>query len=101
VRPLVSEARPMSSGVAFVECGIDDVDERHPELARLVGRGLTFFVGEPKALIAHRDAHAHLGINAALLAPEDWVERAASIYPRRTRSRLAWQLIFADGRTRC
>jgi 2-polyprenyl-6-methoxyphenol hydroxylase-like FAD-dependent oxidoreductase len=75
VRPLVSQARPIYSGVAFVELGIDDADARHPELARLVGRGLTFFLGESKALIAHRDAHAHLGIYAALRAPEDWMEQ--------------------------
>jgi 2-polyprenyl-6-methoxyphenol hydroxylase-like FAD-dependent oxidoreductase len=75
VRPLVSEAQPIYSGVAFVELGIDDADARHPELARLVGHGLTFFVGESKALIGHRDANAHLGIYAALRAPEDWIEK--------------------------
>jgi 2-polyprenyl-6-methoxyphenol hydroxylase-like FAD-dependent oxidoreductase len=74
VRPLVSQARPIYSGVTFVELGIDDADARHPELARLVGRGLTFFVGESKALIGHRNANAHLGIYAALRAPEDWIE---------------------------
>jgi 2-polyprenyl-6-methoxyphenol hydroxylase-like FAD-dependent oxidoreductase len=36
---------------------------------------LTFFVGESKALIGHRDADAHLGIYAALRAPEDWIEK--------------------------
>jgi 2-polyprenyl-6-methoxyphenol hydroxylase-like FAD-dependent oxidoreductase len=75
VRPLVSEARPIYSGVTFFELGIDDADARHPELARLVGRGLTFLVGESKALIGHRDADAHLGIYAALRAPEDWIEK--------------------------
>jgi 2-polyprenyl-6-methoxyphenol hydroxylase-like FAD-dependent oxidoreductase len=75
VRPLVSEARPIYSGVTFVELGMDDADARHPELARLVGRGLTFFVGESKALIGHRDANAHLSIYAALRAPEDWIEK--------------------------
>jgi 2-polyprenyl-6-methoxyphenol hydroxylase-like FAD-dependent oxidoreductase len=75
VRPLVSQARPSYSGVAFVELGIDDADARYPELARLVGRGLTFFVRECKAMIGHRDANAHLGIYAALRAPEDWIEK--------------------------
>jgi len=75
VRPLVSEAQPIYSGVAFVELGIDDADARHPELARLVGRGLTFFVGESKALIGHRDSNAHLGVYATLRAPEDWIEK--------------------------
>jgi hypothetical protein len=61
--------------VAFVELGIDDADARQLELARLVGRGLTFFVGESKALIGHRDANAHLGLYATLRAPEDWIEK--------------------------
>jgi 2-polyprenyl-6-methoxyphenol hydroxylase-like FAD-dependent oxidoreductase len=75
VRTLVSEARPIYSGVAFVELGLDDADARHPELARLVGRGLTFFVGESKALIGHRDANAHLSVYASFRAPEDWIEK--------------------------
>jgi 2-polyprenyl-6-methoxyphenol hydroxylase-like FAD-dependent oxidoreductase len=75
VRPLVSQARPIYSGMAFVELGIDDADTRHPELARLVGRGLTFVVGESQALIGHRNANAHLAIYAALRAPEDWIEK--------------------------
>src|ERR1700722_13052635 len=74
VRPLVSEAQPIYSGVAFVQMGIDDVDARYPELARLIGRGLTFALGDSKALIGHRDSNAHLGIHAALRASEDWIE---------------------------
>jgi 2-polyprenyl-6-methoxyphenol hydroxylase-like FAD-dependent oxidoreductase len=74
VRPLVSEAQPIYSGVAFVQMGIDDVDARYPELARLVGRGLTFALGDSKALIGHRDSNAHLDIHAALRAAEDWIE---------------------------
>ena len=75
VRPLVSQAQPLYSGVAFVQMGIDDADARYPELARLVGRGLTFALGDSKALIGHRDSNAHLGIHAALRAPEDWIEK--------------------------
>ncbi len=74
VRPLLSDVWPVYSGVAFVELGIDDVDIRHPELARLVGHGLTFAVGDSRALIGHRDANAHIGIYAALRAPKDWID---------------------------
>jgi 2-polyprenyl-6-methoxyphenol hydroxylase-like FAD-dependent oxidoreductase len=74
IRPLVSDARPVYSGVMFVEMGIDDVDNRYPHLARLVGRGLMFALGDSKAIIGHRDANAHLGIYAAARAPEDWIE---------------------------
>lgn len=75
VRPLVSQARPVYSGVMFIELSIDDVDTRYPEIAHLVGRGLTFALGNSKALIAHRDANAHIGGYAALRAPEDWIEK--------------------------
>ena len=74
IRPLLSEAHPIYSGVMFVALGIDDVDTRYPELARLVGRGLMLALGDAKALIGHRDANAHIGIYAAMRAPEDWVE---------------------------
>lgn len=74
VRPLVSEVRPVYSGVSFVELGFDDVDARHPEVARLVGHGLMFAVGDGKALIGHRNANAHVGIYAGLRVPEDWIE---------------------------
>lgn len=74
IRPLVSPAIPVYSGVTFVELGIDDVDTRHPEIARLVGRGLMFALGDCKALIGHRDANAHVGAYAALRVPEDWIE---------------------------
>jgi 2-polyprenyl-6-methoxyphenol hydroxylase-like FAD-dependent oxidoreductase len=74
IRPLLSDAKPIYSGVMFVELGIDDVDNRYPELAQRVGRGLMFALGDSKALIGHRDANAHLGIYAAMRVPENWVQ---------------------------
>ncbi len=65
----------MYSGVTFLELGIDDVDTRFPELASLIGRGLTFAVGDSKALIGHRDANAHITVYAAMRVPEDWIEK--------------------------
>ncbi len=74
VRPLVSAARPLYTGVIFVEVGIADADTRHPRLAQLVGRGLMFALGDSKAIIGHRNANAHLGIYAAMRAPENWID---------------------------
>jgi 2-polyprenyl-6-methoxyphenol hydroxylase-like FAD-dependent oxidoreductase len=93
VRPVVSKARPIYSGVVFVELGIDDVDRRHPELARMAGGGLTFALGDSKALVSHRDANAHLGIYAALRAPEDWIRKGGleTSSPAAARSSLATQ----------
>jgi 2-polyprenyl-6-methoxyphenol hydroxylase-like FAD-dependent oxidoreductase len=73
VRPLVSEARPVYSGVMFVALGIEDADRREPEAAKRVGRGMMFAIGDEKTIMGHRDADAHLGIYAAMRVPEDWV----------------------------
>lgn len=74
VRPLLSDAKPIYSGVSFVEFGMDDADAQHPEIASLVGRGLMFALGDGKALIAHRDADAHIGGYTGLRVPEDWAD---------------------------
>jgi 2-polyprenyl-6-methoxyphenol hydroxylase-like FAD-dependent oxidoreductase len=74
VRPLVSQVRPIYSGVAFVEMSIDNANGLHPELARLIGRGSMFALGDSKGLIGHHDANGRLGIYAAMRAPEDWGE---------------------------
>ena len=74
VRPLLSGAQPIYSGVSFIELGIDDADARHPEIASLVGRGLMFALGDNKALIAHRNANAHVGGYAGLRVPEEWAD---------------------------
>jgi len=72
VRPLVSDAIPAYCGVSFVELGLDDVDTDHPEIACLVGHGTMFALGDSKALIAQRNANAHIRVYAALRVPEDW-----------------------------
>ncbi len=74
VRPLVSDARPIYSGVTMVALGIDDADARHPHLARLVGHGMMFALGDGRALTGHRNANAHIGIYAGLRVPEDWAK---------------------------
>ncbi|MEU9121533.1 NAD(P)/FAD-dependent oxidoreductase [Streptomyces sp. NPDC048506] len=76
VRPLLSDATPHYSGVTFVECGFDDADARHPDVARLVGDGtmLASFAG--RALIAQRNSHGHLRVYAAFRGSQDWALEA-------------------------
>jgi 2-polyprenyl-6-methoxyphenol hydroxylase-like FAD-dependent oxidoreductase len=76
VRPLVSSARPAYSGVLFVDLSIEQVDTRYPELARLVGRGKIFALGEGKAIIAQRNANAHVRVYLAFREPEDFIVRS-------------------------
>jgi 2-polyprenyl-6-methoxyphenol hydroxylase-like FAD-dependent oxidoreductase len=73
VRPLISDVTPIYTGVSFVTLGLDDVDEKHPQLARLIGRGMSFALGDSKAIIGHRDANAHLGIYVCLRISEEWL----------------------------
>ncbi len=75
VRPLVSDVRPVYSGVSFVELSIPDADTRYPQIARLVGHGLMFALGDSKAIIGHRDADAHVGVYAGFRVPETAVHR--------------------------
>ncbi|MEU5209124.1 NAD(P)/FAD-dependent oxidoreductase [Streptomyces sp. NPDC020742] len=72
VRPLLSDATPHYSGVTFVEFGLDDVDNRHPELARLVGDGSMMAPFANRALIAQRNSNGHIRGYAAFRGSEDW-----------------------------
>ncbi|WP_220210732.1 FAD-dependent oxidoreductase [Reticulibacter mediterranei] len=73
VRPLLSNATPTYAGVTFIEFGLDDVDQLHPTLARLVGHGSMGVLPENnKRLVAQRNAHAHIRVYAAMRIPEKW-----------------------------
>jgi len=72
VRPLLSTAIPFYAGVTFIELGLDDVDQQHPTLARLVGHGSMFAIGKNKGLIAQRNGHGHIRVYAAMRVPEKW-----------------------------
>jgi 2-polyprenyl-6-methoxyphenol hydroxylase-like FAD-dependent oxidoreductase len=74
VRPMLSAAAPKYTGILMIEFGIDDVDQRYPSLAKMAGYGLTFALGDSKALVAHRDADAHLGGYIGLRVEADWFE---------------------------
>lgn len=72
VRPLLSHYQPQYSGLTFIEFGIDEVDNLHPPIARLVGRGKLDIDGEARSIIVQRNANAHLRGYAVFLVPTDW-----------------------------
>jgi 2-polyprenyl-6-methoxyphenol hydroxylase-like FAD-dependent oxidoreductase len=72
VRPLLSRYQPQYSGLTFIEFGIDDVDRRHPALARLVGKGKLDVSGDARLLVVQRNANAHLRGYAIFRVPTDW-----------------------------
>ncbi|MFH8571951.1 FAD-dependent oxidoreductase [Streptomyces sp. NPDC017993] len=81
VRPLLSDDTPHYSGVTFVEIGFDDVDARHPAIARLVGDGSMMALSGGKGLIAHRDGRGHIRAYIAFRGSQDWMlERGVNIH---------------------
>ncbi|MFC9860172.1 MULTISPECIES: FAD-dependent oxidoreductase [unclassified Streptomyces] len=73
VRPLLSGATPVYTGIAFVELDLLDADARHPESARLLGGGMFFALGDHKGFLGHRETDGSLHIYTALRVAEDWL----------------------------
>jgi 2-polyprenyl-6-methoxyphenol hydroxylase-like FAD-dependent oxidoreductase len=72
VRPLVSNATPTYTGVTFIEFGLDEVDQKHPAVAHLVGHGSMFALAENKGLIAQRNGHGHIRVYAGMRVEQGW-----------------------------
>ncbi|MFI5976172.1 FAD-dependent oxidoreductase [Streptomyces sp. NPDC051452] len=72
VRPAVSSVTPHYTGVTSVETSLDDVDSRHPGLARLIGDGSLAVYGVNRALVAQRNSGGHAKVYAQFRAPLDW-----------------------------
>ncbi|MGY3517983.1 FAD-dependent oxidoreductase [Micromonospora sp. PTRAS2] len=72
VRPAVSPVTPHYTGVSSVETSLDDVDTRHPDLARLIGDGSVAAYGVNRSLVAQRNSGGHVKVYAKFRAPLDW-----------------------------
>jgi 2-polyprenyl-6-methoxyphenol hydroxylase-like FAD-dependent oxidoreductase len=72
VRPAVSSVTPHYTGVTSVETSLDDVDTRHPGLARLIGDGSMAVYGANRALVAQRNSGGHVKVHAQFRAQLDW-----------------------------
>ena len=74
VRPLLSPARPIYSGLSFVEAHLSDVDARHPDAAAFVGPGSMWGLGDGKGVIAQRNGDGRIRVYVAIRAEdENWV----------------------------
>ena len=74
VRPFLSDARPQYCGVSSVEIGLPDAETRHPDLAKLVGRGSMFALDDNKGLIAQRNGDGRIRVYVVVRAPEEWLD---------------------------
>ncbi|MEU3515418.1 NAD(P)/FAD-dependent oxidoreductase [Streptomyces sp. NPDC006654] len=71
-RPAVSPVTPHYTGVTTVETSLDEVDTRHPDLARLVGDGSVAVYGVHRKLVAQRSSGGHVKVYAQFRAEPDW-----------------------------
>ncbi|MEV8529334.1 NAD(P)/FAD-dependent oxidoreductase [Streptomyces sp. NPDC052000] len=71
-RPAVSPVTPHYTGVTSVETSLDDVDTRHPDLARLIGDGSVAAYGVNRSLVAQRNSGGHVKVYTKFRAPLDW-----------------------------
>ncbi|MFI9048107.1 FAD-dependent oxidoreductase [Streptomyces sp. NPDC053427] len=72
VRPALSDARPRYAGVTMVEARFDDVDHRHPGIARLVGRGTMSAKAGRRSLVMQRNSNGHVRVYVTFRGPQDW-----------------------------
>lgn len=72
VRPALSSVTPHYTGVTSVETSLDEVDIRHPGLARLIGDGSVSVYGVNRSLVAQRNSGGHVKVYAKFRAPLDW-----------------------------
>ncbi|MEZ0064429.1 2-polyprenyl-6-methoxyphenol hydroxylase-like FAD-dependent oxidoreductase [Streptacidiphilus sp. MAP12-20] len=73
VRPAVSRAVPEYTGVSFLEARFSDVDDRHPDIAALVGPGGAHAADGDRGLFAQRNSADHIRAYLIQRVPVDWI----------------------------
>ncbi|MGC0363509.1 2-polyprenyl-6-methoxyphenol hydroxylase-like FAD-dependent oxidoreductase [Rhodococcus sp. 27YEA15] len=79
IRPLVSSATPVYTGLSFVEGDLHDADTRHSTAAATVGGGMLFALGHDRGFLAHREPDGSLHVYTALRAPESWAPSIGAV----------------------
>jgi 2-polyprenyl-6-methoxyphenol hydroxylase-like FAD-dependent oxidoreductase len=73
VRPYVSPAVPEYSGVSFLEACFSDVDDRHPDIAELVGQGGAHAADGERGMFAQRNSGNRIRVYIIQRAPAGWI----------------------------
>jgi len=74
VRPLLSDAKPVYTGIALIEAWLRDADRDHPATAAAAGGGSMFAVAPGKGILSHREPDGVVHAYIALSKPEVWLD---------------------------
>lgn len=96
VRPLLSDAKPLYSGLSFVELTLKDAARRHPAAAAIVGHGMMFALSDSKGFLGHLDPDGSLDVYAALWADADWSTSGEIDFADADKAKAALLEYFAD-----
>lgn len=96
VRPILSDAKLIYTGLSFVGVDIADADERQPAIARLVGPGRLFALGDGKGILTGRLGSGTIGGYLGLQVPEDWMAVSDLSFDRPEQMRAALLDYFSD-----
>ncbi|KAJ7045989.1 monooxygenase [Mycena alexandri] len=86
VRPLIWDAKPIYSGITFLETKIDMSKNAH--LSAFVGKGTLVALSDGKALMAQLNS-THAILYSALCVPEDWAKTSSVAQAETTAEKLA------------
>jgi 2-polyprenyl-6-methoxyphenol hydroxylase-like FAD-dependent oxidoreductase len=89
VRPLLSAAKPVYTGVSFIETYLFDSDTRHKASAEAVGGGALFALAPGKGICAHREPHGVLHTYVQLKKPKEWIANIDFSAPATALARVA------------
>ncbi|MFJ4926028.1 FAD-dependent oxidoreductase [Streptomyces sp. NPDC088736] len=73
VRPAVSPAVPEHTGISFLEAWFSDAENRHPDIAELVGQGGAHAADGERGMFAQRNSNHHIRVYLIQRVPVDWL----------------------------
>ncbi|KAJ6625785.1 hypothetical protein B0H10DRAFT_2186022 [Mycena sp. CBHHK59/15] len=95
MRPLAWEAKPIYSGITFLETKVRT--SGHPEFAPLVGLGAMFALSDGKALMAQHNSGGTMMLYSAVRVPEDWHTTSDVALAATPEEKIALMLQHFDG----
>ncbi|HBR2024126.1 TPA: FAD-dependent monooxygenase [Klebsiella variicola] len=96
VRALLSDAKPVYTGVSFIEIGIPDAEQHHRGVANVVGKGSLMVLSDDKGLLAQANGDGRIRVYVAFRVPEDWLTTCGIAFDRPAEARQALLDLFPD-----